>query len=262
MKNINSPLVSVIMNCHNGQKYLHQSIKSIFNQNYKNWELIFFDNHSTDNSKKILLSFKDKRVKYFKTKKFESLYKARNLAIKKAKGKFISFLDSDDWWMRSKLKEQVFFLESKKVNFIYSKYYIFNQDSKNKKINLETNLPNGKITQSLLDDYKIGILSVMVNKKLFKKKIFNTKYNIVGDFDFFVNLSLKEKFYCIQKPLAYYRVHNYNYSRNIKTYHDEMKLWLKNNQNKFKKLNFSLFFVKFYYFKLKIKYLLKKLNLI
>ena len=123
-------------------------------------------------------------------------------------------------------------------------------------------MPNGKITQSLLDDYKIGILSVMVNKKLFKKKIFNTKYNIVGDFDFFVNLSLKEKFYCIQKPLAYYRVHNYNYSRNIKTYHDEMKLWLKNNQNKFKKLNFSLFFVKFYYFKLKIKYLLKKLNLI
>ena len=81
------------MNCHNGQKYLHQSIKSIFNQNYKNWELIFFDNHSTDNSKKILQALKIKGLNILRLKKFESLYKARNLAIKKAKGKFISFLD-------------------------------------------------------------------------------------------------------------------------------------------------------------------------
>ena len=59
-------LISIIMNCHNGEKYLKQSIESILNQNYKNWELIFFDNQSTDNSISIIEQFKDERIKIFK----------------------------------------------------------------------------------------------------------------------------------------------------------------------------------------------------
>ena len=73
------------MNCHNGEKYLKNSIKSVLNQSYKFWELIFFDNQSKDKSKKIVLSFKDKRIKYFRSKKINSLYEARNLAISKQK---------------------------------------------------------------------------------------------------------------------------------------------------------------------------------
>ena len=85
------PLVSIIMNCHNGEKYLKESLRSIFNQKYKNWELIFWDNYSSDNSRKIIKKFKDKRIRYFYSKKFNSLYNSRNLAIGKAKGKYISF---------------------------------------------------------------------------------------------------------------------------------------------------------------------------
>ena len=59
------PLISVIINCHNGEKYLHSCIKSIINQSYKKWELIFFDNASIDNSAKIIRGYKDKRIKYF-----------------------------------------------------------------------------------------------------------------------------------------------------------------------------------------------------
>ena len=59
------PLVSVIVNCHNGEKYLSKSINSILNQTYKNLEIIFCNNKSKDNSEKILKSFKDKRIKYF-----------------------------------------------------------------------------------------------------------------------------------------------------------------------------------------------------
>ena len=57
------------MNCYNGQRYLSEAIKSVINQTYKNWELIFYDNCSTDNSKEIFKSFNDKRLKYFKSKK-------------------------------------------------------------------------------------------------------------------------------------------------------------------------------------------------
>ena len=90
------------MNCHNGEKFLIKSIQSILNQSYKKWELIFWDNNSQDNSKEIALSFKDKRIKYFRGNKLVNLYSARNLAVKKAKGIFVSFLDTDDWLIPSK----------------------------------------------------------------------------------------------------------------------------------------------------------------
>ena len=83
-------LVSVIMNCHNSQQYLDESIKSVLSQTYTNWELIFWDNKSTDNSAKIIKSFKDKRIKYYLSKRFTSLGEARNLAISYSKGEYIA----------------------------------------------------------------------------------------------------------------------------------------------------------------------------
>ena len=91
MKHNKDQLVSIIMNCYNGERYLKKSIKSVINQSYKKWELIFWDNKSQDKSKKFILSFKDKRIRYFQASRFTSLYAARNLAIKQARGKFICF---------------------------------------------------------------------------------------------------------------------------------------------------------------------------
>ena len=102
-----NPLVSVIMNCHNGETYLKESISSLINQTYKNWELIFWDNFSSDSSKEVLMQFSDKRIKYYYTKNFTPLYEARNLAIKKTSGEFISFLDTDDWWSPKRLEKQI-----------------------------------------------------------------------------------------------------------------------------------------------------------
>ena len=85
-------LISVIVNCHNGERYLEKCIASIISQKYKNFEIIFFDNFSSDNSKKILDNFKDKRIKYFYSGIKFPLYKARNEAIKKTSGSLIAFL--------------------------------------------------------------------------------------------------------------------------------------------------------------------------
>ena len=106
---MSNSLVSIIMNCHNGERYLHESLNSIVNQTYKNWELIFFDNLSNDKSKKILEGFNDSRMKYFKSKKFVNLYEARNLALDKCSGDFISFLDTDDR-LKIKLKNKLNFM--------------------------------------------------------------------------------------------------------------------------------------------------------
>jgi len=101
------PLVSVIMNCYNGEAYLNDAIKSVLNQTYKNFEIIFWDNQSKDNSKNIFRSFNDKRLKYFYSSKHTTLYEARNLAIKKSKGEYIAFLDTDDIWLKDKLHLQI-----------------------------------------------------------------------------------------------------------------------------------------------------------
>ena len=113
MKNEKKPLISIIMNCYNGEEYLYHAVKSVISQTYKNWELIFWDNQSSDNSLKILRKFKDKRIKYFYAKKHTVLYEARNLAIKKSKGKFIAFLDVDDFWSKNKLESQIPYFKEK-----------------------------------------------------------------------------------------------------------------------------------------------------
>ena len=99
-------LVSIIINCHNGAKYLEENLKSIFNQTYKNWEIIFFDNCSTDNSKSIVDRYmRNKNIKYHRSDDFLKLYDARNKAIELSKGDYICFLDTDDTWNKEKLEK-------------------------------------------------------------------------------------------------------------------------------------------------------------
>ena len=74
-------------------------------------------------------------------------------------------------------------------------------------------MPNEKITQNLLDDYNLAILTVIINKKIFSRKKFNKKYNIIGDFDFFINLSLKEKLFYVREPLAFIENTKKNFSK-------------------------------------------------
>ena len=100
-------LVSIILNCYNGEKYLQQALNSIEKQSYKNWELIFGTIDLQIIVKNIFKSFKNKKFKYYFSKKHTSLYKARNLALKKSRGQFISFIDADDLWEKNKLRDQV-----------------------------------------------------------------------------------------------------------------------------------------------------------
>lgn len=254
------PSISVIMNCRNGQNYLDQSIKSIIDQTYNNWELIFFDNRSIDNSKKILKFYKDKRIRYFKSKKVLNLYDARNQAIKKAKGKYITFLDTDDIWLKNKLKKQIkFFHRDRSLRILHSNFYHFYQSSEKKVLRYKKKFKSGYITDQLLKSYSIGILTVMLRKDVFKFLRFKSNYNIIGDFDFFINLSRKFKIFYIHEPLAIYRDHQQNFSKkNIKIFIKELKYWLIKNKKKFE--SFDLSQIKKNILKLRIKYFLSFLG--
>ena len=88
---VKKPAVSIVMNCHNGEKYLVEAIKSILKQTFKNWELIFWNNCSNDKSEEIFKSFNDKRLRYFYTSKKVSLYVSRNAAVKKQEENLLRF---------------------------------------------------------------------------------------------------------------------------------------------------------------------------
>ncbi len=257
----NYPLVSVIMNCYNGETYLKEAIESILSQSYKNWEIIFWDNLSTDDSKKIISKFNDKRIKYFCSKKFLNLYHARNLAVNKASGEYLCFLDVDDLFEEQKIELQVKFLEEyKDYSMVYSNYFTLDEKNKNKYIKLKFNLPTENITSKILKNYTVGLVTVLIKKNNFNFMKFNSSYNIIGDFDFFIKISKKIKIGCIQKPLSIYRIHEKNYSKiKLKNYILELKNWIKENDRIFKEEGYTLFYQKIYLLKLNLKYLLKRL---
>lgn len=241
--NNSRPLVSVIMNCYNGEHYLAQAIKSVLNQTYRNFEVIFWDNHSKDKSAVIYKSFKDKRLKYYYAAKHTSLFQARNLAIKQSKGELIAFLDTDDYWKANKLALQVSKFKNSKISLVYSNYYILNQITGLKRIAFKNEMPEGIVFKQLLKNYFIGMVTVVFKRNIFKKnkKLFNNKYNIIGDFDLFTRISRNFNFAYIHLPLATYRVHNMSTTNNnYQQYVNELKLWLKNQ--KFFNKNF-LFFI-------------------
>ena len=221
------------MNCHNGEKYLSDSLQSIINQKYKNWELIFWDNRSIDNSRVIFKSFNEKRFRYFYSSKYTTLYKARNKAITKAKGQYISFCDTDDMWIDNKLELQIRKFKNKKIGLVYSNYIIQNDIINKKKVFSKNILPEGDLKNLILKEYKIGILTVILRRYFFTKEkfFFNNNYNIIGDFDLFLRLQRVTKFACVQQPLAIYRIHKNNFSiKNYNLHIVELENWLKSQK--------------------------------
>ena len=105
------PLVSVLMNCYNGEKYLRKAIESVLSQSYQNWELIFWDNQSDDLSATIFHSYEDARLKYFFAPQHTDLGAARILAQEHLYGTYVAVLDADDVAHPDRLLKQVGFLE-------------------------------------------------------------------------------------------------------------------------------------------------------
>jgi len=227
------PLVSIIINCYNGGDYLKECIESVLFQTYKNWEIIFWDNQSTDNSKVIFQSFKDERLKYFYAEKHTSLYKARNLAIKKSKGELIAFIDTDDLWEKNKLELQVPLFINPKISLVYSNLWIIKKNLSKKKIFIKTKSASGYIYEKLLDKYNVGIITTIFRKNILNNlsNFFDERFSIIGDFDFFLKLSKLHYFHYISTPLAYYRIHEKNYSSIFSGKEmEEFELWLDENK--------------------------------
>lgn len=224
------PLVSVIMNCYNGEEFLKKAIDSIYAQTYKNWEIVFLDNSSTDQSSNIALSY-DKKLRYFKSGTTEPLplYKAKSLAVEKANGDFLAFLDCDDWWDACKLEKQVPLFDNPLVGFVFGPYWLENETNSTRKIiTQKLNSPNGNILDDLLKQYTIGLLTLMVRSSAYNQleRGFDSRFSVMGDFDLVIRLSACWESDHVNEPIAHYRWHGDNFSiNNPQKSVDELEDW-------------------------------------
>tara|TARA_Y100000996_G_scaffold415420_1_gene410069 strand:+ start:4373 stop:5305 length:933 start_codon:yes stop_codon:yes gene_type:complete len=212
------PKVSILMNCYNSDRYLRESIDSVINQTFSDWEIIFWDNQSTDDSAKIVASYNDKRIKYFFAPSHTTLYGGRNAALEYCTGKYLAFLDCDDLWMTEKLEKQVALLENDdNIVLVYSNTIFFNSDLNTEKVLNRNRQPSGNIFRENMLNYKFSLETVMVRMKTVNDNGLNfcKKLNMIGDRDFLSMVCFYGDAYYIDEVLGKWRIHANNYSKEL-----------------------------------------------
>ena len=208
------PKVSVIMICFNSAKYLREAIDSVYAQSYKDWEIILWDNASVDDSVEIAKRY-DSRLKLFENKKRVSLGKARNLAIERAQGEYIAFLDCDDIWMPEKLEKQISILERNcSIGIIFCDTIIFNEKGAQGRQFSITKPAKGKVFRTLLIRNFLLMPSVIIRKEALLKldHWFDPRFNIIEEADLFLRIANDWLLDYTHEALAKYRVANTIYS--------------------------------------------------
>ncbi len=204
------PKVSILVNCYNCQEYLEETIDSVYNQTYRNWEIIFINNCSTDKSKKIINNY-DEKIKYYQTPKFMTLGEARTYGLKFCNSKYLAFLDTDDVWCETLLEDSLKILENTSNDAVmtYSNIEFINEKSEFDKVLFKNKMPSGKIFRNLLRSYFITIASVIVKRECVKTvgDNFNIEYEVLEDVELFTNISYLYEIKYIDKVLAKVRKH-------------------------------------------------------
>lgn len=194
--------VSILMNGYNAQEYLKEAIDSIYVQTFQDWEIIFIDNCSTDDTKKIVDSY-DERIKYYKTEKTIPLGAARNYGIQYCNGEYVAFLDTDDIWLENKLKTQIRMMDdNENFQMCYGGVIYINETSK--EINsFIPNATNGNVFPTQLERYEINMQSVVIRNNI--KLLFDETKQFSPDFELFMKIAAEYQIGVIKEHLVKYR---------------------------------------------------------
>lgn len=203
---MNEPLVSIITPVYNAERFLSDTIKSVQNQTYKNWEILLVDDCSKDNSAQIIKEFQkyDDRIKYIKLEKNSGASVSRNTGIKNAKGRFIAFVDSDDIWKPEKLEVQVKYMLENNLGFTFTSYRYMKEDGE--LTNKVAKAPSKINYNGLLKNTIIGCSTVVIDTDIVE--YFEMPLVRRGqDTATWLQILRKEKYaYGIDKDLVYYRL--------------------------------------------------------
>lgn len=203
-----SPLVSVVINCYNGERYLKEAIDSVYTQTWPRWEIVFWDNASTDGSARIAQSY-DQRLRYFRAQRNTILGEARNLAFKEARGKFITMLDCDDVWLPDTIERLVAAIDDgDEYAVCYAGFERINGAGER----IGSMIPRerrGNLFGDFLRQFDVFPCSSMVRRSVLTETgtAFDVSLTTSEDYCFFMTLAVDHPFHSLAESVARYRVH-------------------------------------------------------
>lgn len=206
------PLVSIIIPCYNQSDFLEETLNSVFSQTYSNWECIIVDDGSTDNTSIIAQSWTQKDARYIYIKKENGgVSSSRNLGIKKAKGDFIQFLDSDDLLASTKIMDSIGAIQKYSAEVVCSNYLMFSKTINNSKPPF-SQIGDYDLTFNNLARYWNNGFTIPIHCWFFKASLFSDvefPLGLTAQEDWFTWLRIfqkKPKTYYLSQQLAFYRL--------------------------------------------------------
>ena len=241
----NNHRVDRVLPDYNSKKFILETLKSIINQEYKNWRLIIVDDNSNDGTSQLIISFINNYINknkflFKKNKKNYGQAFSRNLGLKYCNSEYIAFIDSDDFWEKNKLKKQIKFMSDHDYSFTYTDYKSIKKDKT--KI-IET--PIFFDYKKFVNNTSIATSTVILKRKILKN-IFFPKLRICEDYYFKCRILKSSNAYKCPGVYSLYRLrHDSLQSKRLKVL---MAVW--NINKNFNKMNFinnfiSIFFISY-----------------
>lgn len=213
MNSIAPPLVTVIINAYNGAKYLRAAIESVYVQSLQDFEIVLFDDASTDETPAIARTF-DARLRYARSDRLIPLGEARNRALELARGKYVSFLDQDDLFLPTKLERQVAAFQGD-IALVFSNSFQLWEKTGKEILQYKSRPADGHAFRALLRWYYLCINTVMIRRDALPEDRnwwFPPTFRMCEETDLFLRLAYKYPIAYVDEPLAKYRIHDKNFS--------------------------------------------------
>jgi glycosyltransferase involved in cell wall biosynthesis len=234
-----APLVSIIISVKNGDPFISEAIDSIINQTYKNWELLIFNDGSTDRTLERLHLYEDLRIVIFSDAISLGLPKRLNFLIGQAKGDFIARMDADDVMLPERLELQVDCL-MKDANIDVVGSYAQEIDEKGSELGLRVVAPFVKNAKELsLKNHFLIHPSLMIRKRFYQDNLYDPLLNRAEDYDLWLRTFNKYSFAVIKQPLIKYRIYKQSYQKLAKSHSVGIKV-IRKNGKQFKRYDFYL----------------------
>jgi len=207
------PLVSVIMNIRNGSAYLREALDCVMSQTFANWELIAWDDCSTDNSARIVAEYKDPRIRYFLSPEETPLGKARDNAMRQATGEWLAFLDQDDRWTATKLEKQMALADAD-AGIIYGRAVLFWPSGRKRDYDQAhefSQLPEGDIFSELFRSACFISGSAVLRRSAVEEIGGIPEYiEMTPDYYLYVAIARRYPARAVQEVVYWYRMHGSN----------------------------------------------------
>jgi len=210
-EDLKAPKITVIMPVYNGEKYLKEAINSILNQTYTDFELLLINDASTDDTERIINSYKDHRIIYIKNEINLGLIKTLNKGLDLARGEFIARMDADDIALPARFEKQVSVLQNNPEIGVCGTWFTPLIDGLKKKT-IQHPQDSESIKIHLLGYCTMGHPTIMLRKKVISNLRYDNDYQAAEDYELWTRLSRITKLYNIQESLLQYRFHDTNIS--------------------------------------------------